>query len=847
MKKKSSKVIIAVLGIIVLILITVGVTYAVFTYTKLGTTENIIKAGTLDFIYKENTGVGRGISMTNALPVSDETGKSYTAEGQVFDFSVEGNNGSNDPIPYEITLRQNGSSTLPNDVVKVYLTDRSSSEESELVEPTFYSALNQTSIDVDENIEKTIYQEIVEAKDKDYKKDFRLRMWVDENTNFSAVGEDENGNLIYPYNNKTFTITVNVYSNEDIEVTTNNSYKEALLNGADPVIGEGMVPVKIDNTGKVTKADTTKEWYKYENKEWANAVITRNSYDVLNTKGKVNGATLNDGYVSFDGTDDYIDLGLANYDFGNSITIVTRFRYNDTSTLTQHVLGNWEGAGTGFSIGTTSKLNAAIYIEENNNYINIGSKNALEKGVYYTAVATYDGTTFSLYVDGVLNGSLESNGTIKESLINFYLGTNSNGTNNSEFFNGDITEAAIFTRAMTAEEVSKYFKDDVKVFEEDTLLSYVDFTNEVPENGEVIIEDNIESYFVWIPRYKYKIFDEGNYTGLTQIESKEQTIEVMFENKNITPSNGQTKGSYLTHPAFTSFDSNGMWVGKFETGYDGATTRAEASNDIVSTNKIIIKPNVYSWQTITIGNAFKNSYDYIRKLDSHMVKNTEWGAVAYLSHSKYGINKEIRVNNNGYSVTGYSATEAPTESYNGGHSIEGNRLENIELGVDGTYTINYLNPNSVVSSTTGNYTGIYDMSGGASDYVMAYAINGTVDNSGITDLYEDFFNDITYTKYWDKYTTTVNTNFSNRILGDATGEMGPFMTETDIDGNKRNKSSWYRDFSYFLSTSVPWTSRGSHSSNGTGAGIFAFRALYAGDARLSITYRIVLTPQGGGI
>ena len=29
---------------------------------------------------------------------------------------------------------------------------------------------------------------------------------------------------------------------------------------------------------------------------------------------------------------------------------------------------------------------------------------------------------------------------------------------------------------------------------------------------------------------------------------------------------------------------------------------------------------------------------YQRELDSHMMKNTEWGAVAYLSHSIYGIN-----------------------------------------------------------------------------------------------------------------------------------------------------------------------------------------------------------------
>ena len=50
-------------------------------------------------------------------------------------------------------------------------------------------------------------------------------------------------------------------------------YKETLLNGAYPELYKGLVPVTIDNDGTVKKADTTKMWYSYENKIWANAVI----------------------------------------------------------------------------------------------------------------------------------------------------------------------------------------------------------------------------------------------------------------------------------------------------------------------------------------------------------------------------------------------------------------------------------------------------------------------------------------------------------------------------------------------------------------------------------------------
>src|SRR5699024_10227597 len=93
-------------------------------------------------------------------------------------------------------------------------------------------------------------------------------------------------------------------------------------------------------------------------------------------------------------------------------------------------------------------------------------------------------------------------------------------------------------------------------------------------------------------------------------------------------------------------NTNGLWVGKFETGYSGATSTSGANNNTTEVDKVIIKPNVYSWRNIQVANAFTVSYNYKRELESHMMKNTEWGAVAYLSHSIYGISDSIRINNN---------------------------------------------------------------------------------------------------------------------------------------------------------------------------------------------------------
>ena len=384
----------------------------------------------------------------------------------------------------------------------------------------------------------------------------------------------------------------------------------------------------------------------------------------------------------------------------------------------------------------------------------------------------------------------------------------------------------------------------------------------VYKNGEEIPEDNIESYFVWIPKYSYQLWDLGNYSGLTSISDKTQEIKIKFgtsntsdnvtgecttpmkDNQGIAGTSGNCKvGDYMTHPAFLAFDTTGLWVGKFETGYDGATSTAAAQVNSVDTSKIIIKPNVYSWRNITVGNMFKNGYDYQRNLDSHMMKNTEWGSVAYLQHSAYGSQASVRINNNSAFITGYAGNEEPTVGYNIGTSIAGNRIESTDLGKDGTYTVNYLNTNSIVASTTNNYSGIYDTSGSAWEYVMGYTTSATTagGNSSITSLYSNFFSDSAYSKYFDKYTSTVNTNYNNRILGDATGEMGHFGSEKDPDGGTRNKSSWYKDYAYLVSSSTPWFARGGAWVNGIISGAFStgFGPGYISDDKV---FRIVLTP-----
>ena len=201
MKNKKKQIIITLIAIISLIVITVGVTYAFFNYAKEGTTDNTIKTGSITFLYTEVSGVGKGISLTEAYPVADSIGKVQVGEGKVFDFKITSNISMDSSIGYQVTARKKTGSTLANSAVKVYLTEVSGTEQELLLSK--YSELDQTDrVNESKYTEKVLYEDTVSANTSNYEKNFRLRMWVSDDTDFS------DGSM----NDKTFTLTVNVYA-----------------------------------------------------------------------------------------------------------------------------------------------------------------------------------------------------------------------------------------------------------------------------------------------------------------------------------------------------------------------------------------------------------------------------------------------------------------------------------------------------------------------------------------------------------------------------------------------------------------------------------------------------------
>ncbi len=356
--------------------------------------------------------------------------------------------------------------------------------------------------------------------------------------------------------------------------------------------------------------------------------------------------------------------------------------------------------------------------------------------------------------------------------------------------------------------------------------------------GDTIEENEIAAYFVWIPRYKYKLWntstDQKLYnidnltdtttgaasdpTALRHITGNARLIDIVFESKDTKASTNETEGEYYTHPAFINFDVNGLWVGKFEiSGTTGA---------------VKVKPGVQSWRSAKVGDFWDALFNYNRELDSHMMKNTEWGAVAYLSHSVYGIGNEININNNSNYLTGYSAAAGTDQSSYPGEYGNDDKTAN-------SVTKPYNTATGYLASTTGNITGIYDMAGGAHEYMAAYMVGQSSTVSGLdeTKLGEK-------AQYFDKYEATSSwQDYGKRKLGDATGEMGPFYYYYDKDGAsvnyKRAHNAWYADHSDFVDSTLPWFYRGGDYSNGVLAGQFNFNR-DTGGAYSNFSARLVL-------
>ncbi len=322
---------------------------------------------------------------------------------------------------------------------------------------------------------------------------------------------------------------------------------------------------------------------------------------------------------------------------------------------------------------------------------------------------------------------------------------------------------------------------------------------------------DVMAMFVWIPRYSYTISSTAGSNkdnpGLIDIKF----VNVDTKETGTATYTGDTPRNWYTHPAFTfgSEELSGIWVGKFETSAKADSICYSSASDTNCNNTTqdpYILPNVYSLRYQKVSNQFETAKKFNQNLnnalDSHMMKNSEWGAVAYLSHSEYGKEDEVYINNCSSYITGIGADSASDSSSATTCNDDANKY-------NGTSGVN--------ASTTGNEYGIYDMSGGTYEYVMG-VYNKTKGSSGFSDNLTGINE-----KYYDNYETTIATDYKGHALGET--------------------SKWYNDYAnaYFVSSSSPWFTRGGAFYNTSDAGVFYFGS-NSGVSYSDHSFRVVLAP-----
>ncbi len=402
------------------------------------------------------------------------------------------------------------------------------------------------------------------------------------------------------------------------------------------------------------------------------------------------------------------------------------------------------------------------------------------------------------------------------------------------------------------------------------MLSDGTYKAETAEIGKKVEDTELGSMFVWIPRYAYsineygvekdgegetqKITDVTFLVGTTNKDEDGNEYALDYNTDEVEKAKAETEGKTVStpkivHPAFNFGGTNlsGIWVAKFEASMEGQENKntTGTTGDDITTKNVKVLPNVQSWRYIRVGNAFtncikmndsENIYGITSAVDSHLMKNSEWGAVTYLSASQYGITPTINTSNENNS--------GKYKAYTGGQDYK----------------------SKLTQSTTGNITGIYDMCGGACEYVAAYYDNqnDNLGTNGTTIYFEGNKLKAEYEKYWDKYEVNEEEKAKDTSWEDDNDKIKQLAKKRlnlmkDVKGigiyDVKNTFSFYgkvngswkwipdvqgittqygvgiynKDYTLVGNISQPFLLRGGGWNNGTGAGVF-FSYGYGGNA-----------------
>ncbi len=181
---ESKRMLLSVIGVALLVVAIVGISYAAFLFTFDAEEEHVMTTGTISMSYTE--GLTNVMSITNAIPMLDEVGKK---QKDYFDFQISSKIAGATEIEYQIVARNlTNENSIPalnrlgEDQVKIYLEKSNGSQYEQVLKPVIFKQL-ETNVDEGEN-SKVLYTGKFSSnstEEKTQSDQFVLRMWLDKN------------------------------------------------------------------------------------------------------------------------------------------------------------------------------------------------------------------------------------------------------------------------------------------------------------------------------------------------------------------------------------------------------------------------------------------------------------------------------------------------------------------------------------------------------------------------------------------------------------------------------------------------------------------------------------------
>jgi len=808
-EKKNKKIVINICAVLALMLIVTGTTIAGGYWSYISKDANSISTGEISLTYLESTSE---INLTNALPMSDNDGKLLSKKGAKFEFAITTNSDYSQVINYDINIEplvvDTGLTGLDPSAVKVYLEDK---EGNQLVSPVKLSELNNFNLYSTKHTHKKGGIKITSK--------YVLRAWIDKDVVASDwYKEYKNNNTKYQYK---FRVNVNGTGAEYIDNNLDKSGANA------PVLDEGMIPVYYDEASSswkkadVNNKDKNYKWYDYNNKMWANSV-TVSSTNRAKYLSAENGTTIP--------MDDILTMQVWIPRYKYKV-----WNYNADGTKTSspqpiEIVFEKETAKTGEITCSDTISGTDGAKSESCKINNTECTDSTCNNKYYTHPAFTFGEE---ELKGFWIGKFELTGTIdsittKPNLTSITYQRLGNFPTNIMKMNdsGNIYGLS----ATTDTHMIKNMEWGAVAY-----LSHSKYGTCTSGTCEEVNINNSSAIYTGRsggnPSAKFLV--EGTYK-YNETKEEETIISGGTEIKP-TVTNNET-------PAWTVTDGV----------YKSATQGVNSSTTNISFNFTVPNNNTYlsfDWSVSSEGGNYDYLYYTITK-DGTALSDT--GTSTKIGGTTLGATeaalKYINVSRK-LEAGSYILTFTYRKDSSGASGTDTGYIKNIKVldtpNVETKITPIGEGKDGPSASTTHNIYGVYDMSGGAAEYVMGNIVSNdgstmmsgrnSSDNSRYTGIIYDNGKYTSYTgtysypnsKYYDKYSFGTDTDSPSRIrskLGDSIKEV------LNTTGN-----------GWLARAYDPWFERGGDYAGGSNAGVF-YSGHNSGGSDSTGSSRLVITP-----